>query len=75
MFNASSHGTRCRAIQSIKSYQGTVRVSTEGTVRYEIENLGRRLVNVQWDNGVNMNVFADEVEVFDGGAAWRSNPI
>lgn len=75
MFNTSSQGIRCRAVRNIKSYQGTVRASTEGTVRYEIENLGRRLVNVQWDDGVNMNVFTEEVELFDGGFPLHSDSL
>ena len=38
---------------------------TYGTLRYEEENLGRRLVFVVWDNGMNVPIFPDEVEVLE----------
>lgn len=74
MINLNSQGIRCRAVRNIKGYQGAVRASTEGTVRYEIENLGRHLVNVEWDNGINMNVFTEEVEVLQDFACAGESP-
>lgn len=62
---------KCRAVRDIQSYQGTVRTSTEGTIQYEIENLGRHLINVQWDNGPRMNVFPNEIEIIDGDLFWE----
>jgi len=46
-------------------YQGLVRVRTNGIIESEMDNLGRRLVNVQWDNSVQMYVFPDEIELTD----------
>jgi hypothetical protein len=48
-----------------------VDASTEGTIRYETENLGRHLVNVHWDNGLRLNVFPDEIEIIDGDVIWQ----
>lgn len=66
MVDLSSQGTQCRAVVDIQSYQGMVRTSTEGTIRYGIENLGRHLINFYWDNGLRLNVFPDEIEIIDG---------
>jgi hypothetical protein len=44
---------------------------TEGTIQYEIENLGRHLVNVHWDNGLRLNVFPNEIEFIDGDLLWQ----
>ena len=41
MIDLSSEGMKCRAVRDIQSYQGTVSASMEGTIQYEIENLGR----------------------------------
>ena len=61
MIDLSSEGMKCRAVRDIQSYQGTVSASMEGTIQYEIENLGRHLVNVHWDNGLRLNVFPNEM--------------
>lgn len=65
MIDLSSKGIKCRALRDIPSYQGTVSASTEGIIQYEIENLGRHLINVHWDNGLTMNVFPNEIEIID----------
>ena len=71
MIDSSSQGTKCRAVRNIRSYQGMVDASTEGTIQYETENLGRHLVNVHWDNGLRLNVFPDEIEIIDGDVIWQ----
>jgi hypothetical protein len=71
MIDLSLQGMKCRAVRDIQSYQGTVSASTEGTIQYEIENLGRHLVNVHWDNGLRLNVFPDEIEIIDGDLLWQ----
>jgi hypothetical protein len=52
MFDTSLTGTRCRATKEIRSYQGLVRRYSEGIIQYNINNLGRDLISVQWDNMV-----------------------
>jgi len=71
MIDLSSEGMKCRAVRDIQSYQGMVRASTEGTIQYEIENLGRHLINVNWDNGLRLNVFPNEIEIIDGHLSWH----
>ena len=66
MIDLRLHGMKCRAIRNIRSYQGIISAFTEGTIEYEIENIGRHFVNVRWDNGLRLNVFHDEIELIDG---------
>jgi len=70
MIDLSSEGMKCRAVRDIQGYQGTVSASMEGTIQYEIENLGRHLINVHWDNGLRLNVFPNEIEIIDG-VLWQ----
>lgn len=58
-------GKRCRAKREIRHHGGIIEASAEGTVQYEIDNLGRRLIQVLWDNGLSLNVFPDEIEIFE----------
>lgn len=71
MIDLSSEGMKCRAVRDIQSYQGTVSASMEGTIQYEIENLGRHLINFHWDNGLRLNVFPNEIEIIDGDLSWQ----
>jgi hypothetical protein len=54
---------RCRAEKTITGHQGIVKANTVGTVQHVIDNLDRQLINVEWDNGVTMYVFPDELEI------------
>jgi hypothetical protein len=54
---------RCRATKHIRSHQGLITRHTEGVIQYRIENLGRDLVSVQWDNGVVEYVYPSEIEI------------
>ena len=65
MIDFTSKGTRCRAKRMIRSHVGMISPLNEGTITYEIENLERRLILVQWDNGVSTYVFADEIAIID----------
>jgi hypothetical protein len=66
MIDLRTRGLKCRAVRDIRDYQGRVSASAEGTIQYELENLGRHLVNVQWDNGLRLNVLTDDIEIIDG---------
>jgi hypothetical protein len=50
-------------VQHLSTHDGFLRRDTCGTIEYEVENLGRRLVFVQWDNGMNVAVFSGEIEI------------
>ena len=54
---------RCHAIRSICGHQGLITAHTEGTIEAEINNLGRHLIAVNWDTGLGMYVFPDEIEI------------
>jgi hypothetical protein len=56
-------GQRCQARRSIRGHQGLITAHTQGTIESEINNLGRQLIAVRWDNGLHMYVFPDEIEI------------
>jgi hypothetical protein len=66
---------RCRALHNIVAHQGLVKVHTIGTIEAETDNLGRRLIKVLWETGLEIYVFPHEIEVLEGTgknkyAAW-----
>ena len=63
MINVNVKGMKCRAVRSIRYYQGTINAATEGTIQYECDNLGRKLIHVRWSNGITLNVFPNEIEI------------
>lgn len=56
---------RCQAKRNIRSHQGVVHAEDRGTIEGEIDNLGRHLIAVRWDNGMQMYVFPDDILVED----------
>ena len=56
-------GMRCVATREIRTHVGLIRRFSEGAILYELENLGRRLIYVQWDNGIAGYVYPVEIEV------------
>ena len=71
MIDLSSKGIRCRAAREIRTNWGMVTTSNGGTIQYEIENVGRYLMLVDWDNGLSLNVSPSEIEVIDGDLSWH----
>jgi hypothetical protein len=63
VIDTSLTGIRCRAMREVRSHRGLIRRSTEGTIRHDMDNLGRRLISVQWDGGVTDYVFPSEIEI------------
>jgi hypothetical protein len=43
--------------------EGDLARAATGTIRYEMENLGRNLVMVDWDKGFTVPVFPHEIEM------------
>ena len=64
MVDTSLTGMRCRAAKEIRSHQG---LDSEGIIQYDMDNLGRHLTSVQWDNGVIDYVYPLEIELLDQG--------
>ena len=65
MIDTSPTGGRCRATKEIKSHQGLTRRLTDGTIQYDLENIGRHLLSVEWENGVTDYVYPFEIEILD----------
>ena len=65
MIDTSLTGRRCRATKQIKSHRGLTRRFTEGTIQYDLDNIGRHLLNVEWENGVTDYVYPFEIEILD----------
>lgn len=63
MINHTHAGFRCHTLRLVRTVQGDLKRGTQGTVLYEIENLGRRLVLVHWDMGITVPVFPNEIEL------------
>jgi hypothetical protein len=65
MTERSRSGARCRTLRQVNTLKGVLPRDTYGTLRYEMDNLGRRLVFVDWDNGMGVPVFPLEIEVVE----------
>ena len=63
MVNGIQKGMRCRTTTMIRTHGGLLGRFTEGTIQGLVDNLGRQLISVQWDNGVTTYVFANEIEI------------
>jgi hypothetical protein len=70
MMDTNLTGRRCRATKMVRSHRGLINRSTEGTIQHDLENIGRRLLSVQWDGGVTDYVFPSEIEIID-----KANPF
>ncbi|MGE0821202.1 MAG: hypothetical protein AB7G75_10180 [Candidatus Binatia bacterium] len=58
-------GRRCRAIRFLNTQYGPVPLHTQGTIRHETNNLGRHIVFVSWDHGLEGYVFPREIELLN----------
>lgn len=58
-------GLRCRTTRAITHKKGVVQRSAEGTVRAVRENIGRKLVTVDFDSGEELVLFTHELEVVE----------
>jgi hypothetical protein len=63
MVDRTHTGARCRTVRHINTHVGLLPRDTYGTIRYELDNLDRRLIVVEWDNGMRVPVFPGEVEI------------
>ena len=65
MINLSQNGMRCRATKEIRTHEVLIGRFTEGTIQGVIDNLGRQLINVEWDSGITTYAFFNEIEITD----------
>ena len=63
MIYHSQAGVRCCTVCHLNTVEGSLRCGSHGTIRYELDNLDRRLVFVDWDNGMKVPVFPHEIAV------------
>src|SRR2546427_4715915 len=63
MLDRTHAGFRCSTRRLLPTVQGNLPQGSQGTVAYEMDNLGRHLLFVHWDLGFSVPVFPDEVEV------------
>ena len=66
MLDRTHAGCRCSTRRLLRTVQGNLPRGSQGTVAYEMDNLGRHLILVHWDQGFSVPVFPDEVEVYRG---------
>jgi hypothetical protein len=65
MIDTSLTGGRCRATKEIRSHQGLTRRFTDGTIQYDLENIGHHPLSVEWEIGVTDYVYPFEIEILD----------
>ena len=63
MLDRTHAGFRCHTLQPLRTVQGDLPRGSQGTVAYEMDNIGRHLLFVNWDQGFSVPVFPDEVEL------------
>ena len=63
MLDRTHAGFRCHTRQLLRTVQGNLPRGSQGTVAYEMDNLDRHLLFVNWDQGFSVPVFLDEVEL------------
>jgi hypothetical protein len=63
MVDRTPTGMRCETLHMMRTVKGDLPRGSQGKVLNEIENLGRHLIVVQWDAGMTIPVFPDEVRV------------
>src|SRR5229473_8274243 len=74
MLDRTHAGCRCSTRQLLRTVQGNLPRGSQGTVAYEMDNLGRHLLFVHWDQGFSVPVFPDEVELQSAPHGSNSAP-
>ena len=69
MIDRTQAGLRCHTRHLLRTVKGNLPRESHGTILYEMENLGRQLILVNWDNGISIPVFPDEIEIESQTAA------
>ena len=65
MIDRTQSGFRCHIRYPVQTVQGNLPRESQGTVIYEMDNLGRHLILVNLDNGILVPVSPGEIE-FEG---------
>lgn len=65
MMDTSLTGRRCRTRRSIPHHRGHLPRAIAGTVQYAVENIGRTLIRVRFDDGPSLMVLENDIEMED----------
>jgi len=63
MIDRTYTGFRCHTRHLLRTVKGDLPRGSQGTVVYEMDNLGRHLILVAWDTGIAVPAFPDEIEL------------
>jgi hypothetical protein len=63
MIDRTHVGARCTTRLPLRTVAGVLPRGSQGTIVYEMENLGRQLILVRWDSGFSVPTFPDEIEI------------
>ena len=63
MIDRTQAGRRCYTRHLVRTVKGDLSRASYGTIVYQMENLGRQLILVNWDKGISVPVFPDEIEI------------
>ena len=72
MIDRTHTGMRCSTRVLLRTVEGLLPRGSQGTVVYEMDNLGRHLILVNWDSGFSVPVFPNEV-AFEPESVVRSH--
>ena len=72
MIDRTHTGIRCSTRVLLCTVEGLLPQGSQGTVVYEMDNLGRHLILVNWDSGFSVPVFPNEV-AFEPESGARSH--
>ena len=56
-------GRRCRLLKPVRDHEGLSRYAEKPRILRSVDNLGRRMLLVQFDDGATTFLFPDEVTV------------
>jgi hypothetical protein len=56
-------GRRCRLLKPVRDHEGMSRFSEKPRILRSVDNLGRRMFLVQFDDGATTFLFPDEVTI------------
>ena len=56
-------GRRCRLLKPVRDHEGLSRFSEKPRILRSVDNLGRRMLLVQFDDGATTFLFPDEVSL------------
>lgn len=65
MIDRTHTGLRCHTLHLVRTVKGDLPRGSQGAVVYEMDNLGRHLILVNWDSGISVPVFPDEIALED----------